>query len=160
MMPSPSALRTPARTNWSASPNAAIGPVSGLTMPIFTARGAARDDWNIHGEAIALAPAAAVSLRRLRRCGSTRRPLFNFHLSRIFVPSLALGPSCEPELRLISAALALSVLLPPCSRWISSVAVVATRNKRTDPGPSDRGTFAHTNRHASLRRYAAPQLQT
>src|ERR1700728_467874 len=70
-MPAPSALLTPSATHLEGSPNAAIGPVSGVIMPIRMVLLAARDDWNIHGDAMALAPPAAISLTTLRRCGST-----------------------------------------------------------------------------------------
>ena len=44
VMPSASCLRTPAATHCDGSPKAAIGPVSGVTMPILMVLLAARDD--------------------------------------------------------------------------------------------------------------------
>jgi hypothetical protein len=43
-MPSPSALLTPSATHFDGSPNAAIGPVSGVIWPILMTLVAARDD--------------------------------------------------------------------------------------------------------------------
>ena len=67
-------LATPAATHFDGSPKAAIGPVSGVTMPILTTLLAARDDWNVHGDAMALTPPAAANLRMLRLCLSTFSP--------------------------------------------------------------------------------------
>ena len=44
MMPSPRNLLTPSATHFEGSPNAAIGPVSGVIMPILMILLAARDD--------------------------------------------------------------------------------------------------------------------
>src|ERR1700728_5514709 len=80
MMPSPSALLTPSATHFEGSPNAAIGPVSGVIMPILMGRPAARPVWNIHGDAMAVAAPAVASFSSLRRFPSTPRfdliPLF------------------------------------------------------------------------------------
>src|SRR5580698_1546609 len=43
-MPSPKTLLTPAATHFEGSPNAAIGPVSGVIMPILMVLAAARED--------------------------------------------------------------------------------------------------------------------
>ena len=43
-MPSPRNLLTSSATHFDGSPNAAIGPVSGVIMPILMVRAAARDD--------------------------------------------------------------------------------------------------------------------
>src|ERR1700733_13646940 len=90
-MPSPRALLTPSATHFDGSPNPAIGPVSGVIMPILMVLLAARDDWNAHGDATAVAPPAAASLRILRRCWSTLPScFFSPHLIFI-VPSLVQG---------------------------------------------------------------------
>ena len=85
VIPSAKALRTPAATHCDGSPNAAIGPVSGVTMPILMVLPAARDDWNIQGDAMALAPPAAMSLTTLRRWLSTLSLRFAFTPHFIFM---------------------------------------------------------------------------
>src|SRR5438128_374179 len=70
VMPLASTLRASPSTHWSASPNAAMGPVCGLTMPILTVRPAARPGLaNSVGAASALAVPAPRALMTLRRDG-------------------------------------------------------------------------------------------
>src|SRR5919109_924047 len=68
VIPLASALRTSPSTHGSASPKAAIGPVAGLTMPILTARPAARARRaNSIGAVSAPAAPAPIVWRTLRR---------------------------------------------------------------------------------------------
>ena len=66
-MPSPKNLVTSSATHFEGSPNAAIGPVSGVICPILIVFGAARDDWKVHGDVTRPAPPAAAIFKSLRR---------------------------------------------------------------------------------------------
>src|SRR6516164_5661037 len=88
VMPWASALRASPNTHWSASPKAAIGPVSGLTIPILTVRPAARTGpvKSVGAASMVAAPAPKASMT-WRRDGcfgllAIARPSLDFHRFR------------------------------------------------------------------------------